>query len=159
MAQKPRVLISACLLGEPCRYDGKSQPVAGIEALLEDCEAIPVCPEQLGGLPTPRCPAERHCGRVVNRAGEDVTDAFERGASAALELARRYDARLALLKSRSPSCGSREVYDGRFTGILIPGKGVTAEALTCAGIAVYDENQLDAFIKALKGTDDDSLQQ
>ncbi len=159
MDQKPRVLVSACLLGAACRYDGKSQALPGLEALLERCEVIPVCPEQLGGLPTPRTPSERREGRVVSRDGADVTDAFARGAGEALRLARLLGAECALLKARSPSCGSREVYDGSFTGRVIPGQGVTAQALTAAGIAVYDENALEEFLEALKGQSHDTLQQ
>ena len=159
MARMQRVLVSACLLGAACRYDGKAQPVAGIEALLERCEAIPVCPEQLGGLPTPRSPAERQGGRVINRDGADVTDAFSRGAAQALAIARLYGAEIALLKSRSPSCGCREIYDGHFAGRTIPGRGVTAEALAGAGVAVFDENQTEAFYETLKGHCNDSLQQ
>ena len=137
MDRKPRVLVSACLLGAACRYDGCSQALSGLETLLARCEPVPVCPEQLGGLPTPRTPSERRCGRVVSREGADVTDAFVRGAQEALRLARLLD--------------SREVYDGSFTGRTVPGMGVTAEALAAAGIAVYDENALDAFFDALKG--------
>ena len=151
MDRKPRVLVSACLLGAACRYDGCSQALSGLETLLARCEPVPVCPAQLGGLPTPRTPSERRCGRVVSREGADVTDAFVRGAQEALRLARLLDVKLALLKARSPSCGSREVYDGSFTGRTVPGMGVTAEALAAAGIAVYDENALDAFFDALKG--------
>lgn len=159
MANRPRVLVSACLLGTACRYDGQSQPIQGIEALLESCEAIPVCPEQLGGLSTPRSPAERRDGRVVNRTGDDVTDAFARGAAQTLEFARLYGAKIALLKSRSPSCGSREIYDGQFSGRTVPGRGVTAEVLSSEGLSVFDENQMDAFYETLKGHRYDSLQQ
>ena len=151
MAGRPRVLVSACLLGAACWYDGKALPMPGLEALLAVCEPIPVCPEQLGGLPTPRAPSERRASAVVNREGADVTAAFARGAEQALLLARVCGARHALLKARSPSCGSREIYDGSFTGRTVPGRGVTCEALEGAGIAVYDETELEELIDRLKG--------
>ncbi len=151
MEHKPRVLVSACLLGAACRYDGKSQALEGLQALLERCEPIPLCPEQLGGLPTPRTPSERRGGRVISRDGADVSEAFTRGAEEALRLSRLLDVKVALLKARSPSCGSREIYDGSFAGRTIPGRGVTAEALMAAGIAVYDESALEDFLEALKG--------
>ena len=137
---RPRMLISACLLGVKCRYDGGGQALPELTALMARYELIPVCPEQLGGLPTPRTPSERRDGRVVARDGTDVTDAFRRGAEQACRIARLYGARLALLKARSPSCGHREIYDGSFTGRRIPGSGVTAEALAAMGLSLYDEN-------------------
>jgi uncharacterized protein YbbK (DUF523 family) len=135
-----KLLVSACLLGVCCRYDGKSKLQPGMEALAEKFALIPVCPEQLGGLPTPRTPSERRYGRVVARDGADVTEAFRHGADQACRIARLYGAKLALLKSRSPSCGHGEIYDGSFTGRRIPGNGVTAEALAAMGISLYDEN-------------------
>ncbi len=138
------ILVSRCLLGEPCRYDGRSVPVPGLEKLRAAGHTlIPVCPEVLGGLPTPRPPAElQPDGRVVNRAGEDVTDAYQAGARLALELARREACALAVLKARSPSCGSSQVYDGTFSGTLIPGQGTAARLLIQAGIPVIDETKL-----------------
>ena len=160
MDKRERVLVSACLLGVSCRYDGVGKALPGIEGLLARCEAIPVCPEQLGGLPTPRVPSERRDSRVVNREGADVTEAFRRGAAQALEIARLYGARFAVLKARSPSCGSREIYDGSFTGRTVPGEGITAQTLREAGIAVFDETRLDVLYETLKGKmTDDSLQQ
>ena len=148
-----RVLVSACLLGVSCRYDGKAQGISRLQALLERCEPIPVCPEQLGGLPTPRVPSERADGRVCSRDGADVTDAFHRGAEEALRLAKLYGVRFALMKARSPSCGNREIYDGSFTGRVVPGAGVAAEALRGAGIEIFDETQLDELFEKLKGND------
>lgn len=140
-----RILVSRCLLGEPCRYDGKSRPAPGLEKLEQAGHIlIPVCPEVLGGLPTPRSPAElQPGGRVVNRAGEDVTEAYQAGARLTLDLARREGCGLALLKAKSPSCGSRQVYDGTFSGALIPGQGAAARLLAEAGIPVINETQLD----------------
>lgn len=136
------LLISACLLGVRCRYDGEGQPTLAVEALMERYHLIPVCPEQLGGLPTPRMPCERVEGIVQAKTGEDMTAQYLRGAEQALHLARRFSCRKAVLKERSPSCGSGEVYDGTFTGTLVPGDGVTAELLRKNGIAVYGESEI-----------------
>ena len=151
-----KLLISACLLGRPCRYDGKSVPLpeAQLAALRESFALIPVCPESDGGLPTPRIPSERQGDRVVNRAGEDVTEAYRRGAAHALETVRRENCTLALLKERSPSCGNKTVYDGSFTGTLIPGEGVTAETLRKAGVVVYGESELDELLSLDKPAPD-----
>lgn len=142
-----KLLISACLLGEPCRYDGLSKPLDAdkLAALRARYELIPVCPEQAGGLPTPRIPSERRGARVINRAGEDVTAQFRRGAALALRLARENGCGRALLKERSPSCGSGEIYDGSFTGRVVPGDGVAAEALKAADVRVCGETQFDYF--------------
>ena len=142
------ILVSQCLLGEPCRYDGKSKPVLELEKLRDrGYDLIPVCPEVLGGLPTPRPPAERQeDGRVVNRLGTDVTKEYRRGAELALELALREGCALAVLKAKSPSCGNCRIYDGSFTGTLKPGKGVTAELLEQSGIRVLNEAELDQLL-------------
>ena len=141
-----RLLISACLLGCRCRYDGASKTQPWVAALAERYELVPVCPEQLGGLPTPREPSERRADTVVSRSGADVTAQFRRGAEQALHLARLYGCKAAVLKERSPSCGSGEVYDGTFSGRLTPGDGVTAALLKANGIAVYGESDLDALL-------------
>ena len=134
------LLISACLLGEPCRYDGKAQPCEEAKALAGQYELVPVCPEQLGGLPTPRTPSEiQSDGRVVDRMGHDRTEAFLDGARAALAIAQERGCERAVLKSRSPSCGVHEVYDGSFKGVVIPGRGIAADMLTNAGLDVVDE--------------------
>ncbi|MDO4812023.1 MAG: DUF523 domain-containing protein [Eubacteriales bacterium] len=137
-----KLLVSACLLGTPCRYDGKSKPIAGMERLRERYELVPVCPECAGGLPTPRMPSERCGDRVIMRGGADVTAQYQRGAQYALELCRKEGCAAALLKERSPSCGSGEIYDGTFTHTLIPGNGVTAELLKKNGIKVCGESEL-----------------
>ena len=157
MKDRPCVLVSACLLGVDCRYDGASQRLKGLDALMRRSTLIPVCPEQLGGLPTPRVPSERRDDRVVNRIGDDVTAAFQRGAEQVCRLARLYGARLALLKARSPSCGSRMIYDGSFTGRIIPGEGVAAHALKMMGVECCDETQLEALIERLEAIDDDTF--
>lgn len=146
MENRPRMLVSACLLGVECRYDGGGQAIDRLDALMARYELIPVCPEQLGGLPTPRTPAERQEGRVVDRDGADVTDAFGRGAIQACRIAALYGAKLALLKARSPSCGRGRIYDGSFTGRLVPGDGVAARALMDAGLEVYTENEIDVLL-------------
>lgn len=141
------VLISACLLDLPCRYSGDGYPIPEPETLLADgrVQLVPVCPEQLGGLATPRPPAERVGAQVRTKAGEDVTEAYRRGAGCTLTLAARLNCRCALLKARSPSCGSGIIYDGTFTGARIPGDGVAAEALKRAGMPVFDEEHLVEF--------------
>ena len=114
------ILVSACLLGVCCRYDGKGNPNADVLSLLGrgDVTLIPVCPEQLGGMCTPRIPSERQDDRVVNRAGEDLTVCFQRGAEEALRIARLFGCRTAILKERSPSCGCGKIYDGSFSGSM-----------------------------------------
>lgn len=134
------LLVSACLLGLPCRYDGAAKPAPQVLELMAEHRLIPVCPEQLGGLPTPRPPAECRDGRVINRAGWDVTAEYVRGAESALKLARLYGCRGAILKERSPSCGCGYIYDGSFSGTLIPGDGVTARLLKAHGIPVTGES-------------------
>ena len=140
-----KILVSRCLLGEPCRYDGKSKPVEALLALERQGHIlVPVCPEEDGGLPTPRPPAEiQEDGRVVNRAGIDVTAEYRAGAERALKLAREHGCTVAVLKEKSPSCGNRQVYDGSFTGTLVDGQGITARLLTEHGIRVLGESQLD----------------
>lgn len=145
---KEPLLISACLLGLACRYDGRSRPLdaAALDKLKERWSLVPVCPEQLGGLSTPRPPAERKCGGVFTESGVDVTAQYARGAAEALRLSALFGCKTALLKSRSPSCGSGEIYDGSFTGTLRPGDGVTAEALKTAGVKVCGEDGLDRLL-------------
>lgn len=132
------IIVSACLAGYRCRYDGKTVPNDEIVALVKRGEAIPVCPEMLGGLPCPRTPSERSAdgARVLMRDGKDVTEAFERGALETLRLARLYECDRAVLKARSPSCGYGRIYDGSFSGTLRDGSGVTAELLMSSGVAV-----------------------
>ena len=144
-----RVLVSACLLGARCRYDGASKPLPGLERLLDAIDPVPVCPEQLGGLPTPRTPAERCGDRVVTRDGTDVTAQYQRCAQEALRLAQLTGCTLALLKEKSPSCGCGRIYDGTHTGTLTGGNGVTAELLLQNGVHVFGETQLDALLDSL----------
>lgn len=134
-----RLLVSACLLGVCCRYDGQSKPCAAVIALKEKHELIPVCPEQLGGLPTPRPPAEIQGERIINSAGQDVTIQYQKGAEETLRLFRLLRCDAAILKAKSPSCGKGQVYDGTFSGTLTDGSGVTAELLEQNGIQVRTE--------------------
>ena len=133
------ILVSACLLGVPCRYDGTGAADERILSLAKKHQLIPACPEQLGGLPTPRPPAERHDTRVLTRDERDFTAAFSRGAQETLRLARLFHCRIAILKANSPSCGSGQIYDGCFCGRLIPGDGVTAALLKEDGLSVLSE--------------------
>ena len=147
---RPRILVSACLLGVNCRYNGERKQMEGIEWLMERVELIPVCPEVLGGLPTPRPPAERVGERVMNREGADVTEAYQLGAEATLRLTELFGARFALLKERSPSCGMGNSHDGSFQGRIVDGSGVTAELLTAHGISVYGESRIDDLLNELE---------
>ncbi|MDY4634713.1 MAG: DUF523 domain-containing protein [Candidatus Limivicinus sp.] len=142
------VLISACLLGFECKYCGGSNKLTEqqLAALGERFRLIPVCPESAGGLPTPRDPSERLGDKVVSNQGRDVTAQYQKGAETALWLARRYDCKAALLKEKSPSCGSGQIYDGSFTGKLIPGDGVAAEELKKEGLIVFGESDTDLLI-------------
>lgn len=142
-----KLLISACLLGLPCRYDGASKPQPWVQALAARHQLVPVCPEQLGGLPTPRAPSERQGEQVMSGAGEDVTAQYRRGAECALALCRLLDCGAAILKERSPSCGHGEIYDGSFSGTLTAGDGVTAELLLQNGIPVYGEHQVQTLLE------------
>lgn len=145
-----RVLVSACLLGMNCRYcGGGCEDERAAELLAQYC-LLPVCPEQLGGLPTPREPDEILNGRVIGRSGQDNTEAFELGAREALRAAKLFNCRFALLKERSPSCGSNVIYDGSFTGRRIAGAGVTARLLAAEGIKVFSEEHIDELKEALK---------
>lgn len=136
------ILVSACLAGVPCRYDGKANSVPAIAALAARGEAVPVCPEVLGGLPIPRTPCERQPdGRVLDREGEDRSAAFERGACRALAICKAHGCVCAVLKARSPSCGRGEIYDGSFTHTRVPGDGVFAALLREEGIPVLTEEE------------------
>ena len=142
-----KILISACLLGVSCRYDGASKPHPLAVGLLKEHTLIPVCPEQLGGLATPRPPAERQGEKVQTRDGADVTEQYRRGAEETLRLCRLYGCEAAILKERSPSCGCGQIYDGSFSGTLIAGDGVTAQLLKAGGIPVYGESRIPQLLE------------
>ncbi len=144
------LLISACLLGCACRYDGKSKPHPAISLLQEHFHLIPVCPEQLGGLPTPRPASECRGNAVWNNLGQEVTRQYRIGAEQALYLARLFCCNCALLKERSPSCGAGQIYDGTFSGTLIAGNGITADLLLKSGVAVFGESQIPQLLALAK---------
>ena len=133
-----KIMVSACLLGENCKYNGGSNRNEKLLCLLEGHTVIPVCPEVLGGLPVPQPSAEIVNGTVMNVAGENVDAAFRLGAEKGLELAKREKPDLIVLQSRSPSCGVKMIYDGTFSGRKIPGQGLFAEAAVKAGFRVMD---------------------
>jgi uncharacterized protein YbbK (DUF523 family) len=140
--EPPALLVSACLLGTCCNHEGTHSRRTSVMELASTHRLVPICPEACGGLPTPRPAAERRGDRVVTANGDDVTDAYARGAAAAVELAHAVGARQAVLKARSPSCGSARVYDGTFSRTLRDGEGVTAAALRAAGVEVRSEEDL-----------------
>ena len=137
-----RILISTCLLGCSCRYDGGTKPCEKAIALKEKHQLIPVCGEQLGGLTTPRTPCERIGERVMSIDGADRTAAYRHGAEEALKLFELFQCDCAVLKARSPMCGSNVIYDGSFSGKFREGDGVLAELLKLRGVKVYTEDEI-----------------
>ena len=135
-----RVAISACLLGAPVRYDGGSKPVSEVRDLAGKVDVLRVCPETASGLPVPRPPAEQRGGRVLLSDGRDVTEEFSLGAERSLDATRRSPVSLAVLKAKSPSCGVGLVYDGTYSGRLVPGDGVFAARLKKEGVCVVTED-------------------
>nr|WP_308628983.1 DUF523 domain-containing protein [uncultured Eisenbergiella sp.] len=142
------ILVSACLLGVNCRYDGTGCLLPVLEELKKKHHLIPVCPEAYGGLATPRPPAEIRDGRVINRNGEDVTAQYRKGAGEAWKLARFFDCKAAILKERSPACGYGRIHNGRFDGGMTEGNGVLARLLAEEGIPVLGESETEK-IRAL----------
>ena len=137
-----KILVSACLCGFACRMDGKSRPDEYVTQLYREGTALPVCPEQEGGLPTPRDPAEQVGDRVLTRHGVDVTAQYREGARICLQKAIDAGCRRAILKSKSPSCGVGMVHNGRFDGGLVPGGGVFARMLKDHGIECMTEKDV-----------------
>jgi uncharacterized protein YbbK (DUF523 family) len=144
-----KILISRCLLGCPCRYDGKDNLIDGIKEKLKDHELVDICPEVDGGMTVPRDPSEISAGRVINIKGKDVTSFFEKGAQIALKKANDEDIKLALLKAKSPSCGHGKIYDGTFSKKLIKGNGICADLLEKNGLKIFSEEEFNDFIKFL----------
>lgn len=153
--RRPRILISACLLGQPVRYDGRGKPVNDprLERWRREGRLVPICPELAGGLSVPRRPAERLADRVIDDQDNDLTDAFHRGAEAALTLARQHGCRFALLKQDSPSCATTTRYDGSFSGQRVPGSGITADLLRSHGLEVFGEDAIDLLATRLEVAD------
>lgn len=146
--EKPQaVAVSACLLGYPCRFDGASKPCAGVMALADRFELLPICPEVAGGMPVPHPPCEIDSFspvlRVIDSEGCDVTERFAEGARRCADAACAAGCGIAVMKAKSPSCGSGWVYDGSFSRTLVPGWGVASALLRERGIRVIDETQLD----------------
>ena len=141
-----KILVSSCLLGVECRYKGDACPCQKLIDLGKDHTLIPVCPEQAGGLPTPRTPSERVGDKVIMRDGTDVTAEYKKGAQTALYLAKTLNADFAILKANSHSCGKGIIYDGTVTGGKCEGNGVTAELLLNNGIPVYTEDEIDQIL-------------
>lgn len=137
-----KILVSACLFGNNCRYKGDNCLSEKLLDLGKDNVLIPVCPEQLGGLPTPRHPAERIGEKVISDIGVDVTEEYERGANLAVEIAKANAVDYCVLKANSPSCGKGVIYDGTFTGGKREGNGVTVDKLLAEGFTVVTENDL-----------------
>ncbi len=146
------IVISACLIGELCRYDGKQVNYHELDFLMSDPNVtlLPVCPEVLGGLQTPRPPCEIRGDRVITRNGEDVTEAFREGAEKVLTVCQASGAELAILKANSPSCGSGRIYDGSFSHTLIPGDGICASLLKKNGIKVFCEKDIERIKKHVR---------
>ena len=137
------ILVSACLLGMNCRYDGENNWNSALALLRKRHCLVPVCPEIFGGLSTPREPAEIREGKVYNRQGEEITANFTKGAAETLKLAKFFGCQAAVLKERSPSCGCGVIYDGSFSGKKIPGDGITAALLKRHGIQVIGESKIE----------------
>ncbi|WP_295196090.1 DUF523 domain-containing protein [Veillonella sp.] len=144
-----RILCSACLLGENCKYNGGNNFNEILAEFLRshkgEVQVVPVCPEVMGGLPVPRVPAEIVNGKVMTRDGVSVDAEFRIGAERALQIAKAEKVHFAILQSRSPSCGSKEIYDGTFSKTLIPGKGVFAAVLAEAGIVCIDVDEIQSI--------------
>lgn len=147
---KVKILVSSCLLGDNCKYNGQNNLNQKLINDLENFDIIPICPEVLGGLPTPRIPSEIIGDKVINKEGIDVTKNFLDGAKHSLYIAKELNIKYAILKSRSPSCGRGRIYDGSFSGKLISGNGITTNLLENYGIEVYSEEDYDVLLNKLK---------
>lgn len=154
------ILVSACLLGTNCKYSGGNNLAHRVLELMKEHTLVPVCPEQLGGLTTPRKPSEIQVGggsevlagnaKVINNIGEDLTEQFVKGAQETLNLAKLYDCTAAILKARSPSCGCRTIYDGTFSGKVKEGSGVAAQLLFDNGLVVMTDEDFEEKLRSLK---------
>lgn len=140
---KPKLLVSACLLGYNCKYNGTNNKNEEVLSLKNKYDLIPICPECDGGMSTPRYPSEIVAENVINSVGEDVTLEFLKGAKMALKTAETNEVTKAVLKERSPSCAPHFIYDGSFKGNVIKGQGITAKLLSENNISIYSENEVE----------------
>lgn len=143
------ILVSACLLGTACRYDGKSKPVESVVKLLKKYNLIPFCPEVYGGLTTPRLPSEIVGDKVLHNDGTDVTAQYKKGAEEALRIAKLYNCKYAILKEKSPSCGKGKIYSGKFDRTLVDGDGITARLLNENGVIVLGESEIEFLTEGI----------
>ena len=141
-----KILISACLVGDKVKYDGRSNYNDKVKLLLEKYELVPFCPEVEGGLKIPRMPSERVKDHIKTKDGRDVTKQFDKGAELALNICLYLGIKIAILKENSPSCGSHKIYDGTFSNKLVDGEGVTTELLKRKGIKVISEDEIDTLL-------------
>ena len=144
---REKLLISACLLGRNCKYNGGNNYTPLVEALKARYDLVPVCPECFGGLPIPHEPSERVGDKVLSKSGKDVTEPFRRGAEKTLAAAIQQGVTRAVLKEHSPSCGCGSIYDGTFTGTVVPGNGVAAELLLSRGVVIYGESRIGELLE------------
>ena len=143
-----KILVSKCLLGERCRFDGRSKTNQAVLKLIEGHEVIAVCPEVMGGMEVPHTPCERIGDKVIGKDGKDYSDKFIKGAKIAADLCAKNHCDIAILKSKSPSCGYRLIYDGNFNGNLIPGNGLLTDELLKQDIKIYNEDEIkDYFLE------------
>ena len=147
IVMKDSLLISGCLLGNNTKYNGKNNYIEGIDKLKEKYNLIVICPEVMGGLSIPRDPSEINGDKVYSNKGLDVTDEFNKGAIIAYELALKHNCKKALLKDGSPSCGSKNIYDGTFTGNKVNGEGITVRMLRKLDIEIYTEKEIEELLK------------
>ena len=141
-----KIAVSSCLLGINCKYNGKSNYNEDIIKLKEKYEIIPICPEVLGGLPTPRIPSEIINNKVINQEGTDVTLEYVTGANKALQILKENNIKIAILKAKSPSCGKGEIYDGTFSHTIIEGNGITANLFLENDILVLNEYNFHQYL-------------
>ena len=146
-----KIIVSACLLGDNVKYNGKNNKNDKLIDFLKDYEVIKICPEVMGGLSIPRLPSEIRDNKVINQKGRDVTLEYTKGAQEVLEIIKKQNMRIAILKQNSPSCGSTHIYDGTFSHNLISGEGITTKLLKENGIIVFDENNYEMIKEVYNG--------
>jgi uncharacterized protein YbbK (DUF523 family) len=148
--KKDKILVSACLIGEACRYDGKDNKINEVLKLTKYFDLIPICPEINGGMKTPRRPSEIVGERVINNKGQDVSDYYANGAYLAETIARMYNVKMAILKEGSPSCGVHTIHNGKFDGGKIEGKGMTVRRLEALGVKCINEDEAKVLFAELE---------